>query len=835
MASEDLKIIVSLYDLLTTPLLELQSKMSNFGSKSKSEVEGVGKAFEKLKTTMEPVLEALAAMGIAFGGIEIGKSFLEAATDAEVLKARLDTFTKGQGNEAFEALSQEAIKLGISIKDATNGFITMQSDGVKPTESNFKTLVGTTEALKGSFDIGTFQSIANAIGMIGESSKSANSAFRMLGRMGIDVYDILEQKLHMTSTQIDNLAKSSVGAEQVQKELLDALTEKYGSTADKIAMTWNNMWQSIKDEFELFEEAVMNSGAFQYLEGELRNLLQYLQTVEGQHAMEIWAQRIGAAFIIAGNVIALFVNTLRAAYNEIMVIINGIGALFWGLVSIITQVVHIITSSLATITNAASRVMNAIAPDSGMTKAVDAVNAWTHSANNAVNATTQWANANHALQADALKDHLLGTAEAGKSLITNLQDISKAMAMLTAEPTGKSSEHTSEWPTNLETHLHGTAAPATGKTARPKSENLQKEIDQYIKLLELMSQEEEAQAKLDLDTGEINQVQYEQKLIEIRNTEIQTLKEAASLQENNGTKYIELKTKIINLEDQNVQTLKEINKLQQEQQINLLNTQMAVTKLGEAEGKISNVEAIKQEISLNQQSIDKYKDKLATMKTTDQEYANTVKQITSLINANKQLQQALLVQTGTFDQGVKQGFQDYLKNAQTAFQMGQTLAQNAAQSMSQAFGTSFFDIVTGKLNNLRQVWSQFFASIAQQIAQMIAQLMIMNALKSLGGMLGFANGGVVNGLQIGAFAGGGIVGSPTLALIGEGAHREAIVPLPDGKSIPVSMQGGDSGGGVNIVNVLDSNVFNKWANTLSGKKTIRNIIGKQNKSALDWS
>lgn len=52
----------------------------------------------------------------------------------------------------------------------------------------------------------------------------------------------------------------------------------------------------------------------------------------------------------------------------------------------------------------------------------------------------------------------------------------------------------------------------------------------------------------------------------------------------------------------------------------------------------------------------------------------------------------------------------------------------------------------------------------------------------------FANGGVVRG-GFRAFANGGVVGGPTLGLMGEGKYNEAIVPLPDGKSIPVQLGG----------------------------------------------
>jgi len=68
-------------------------------------------------------------------------------------------------------------------------------------------------------------------------------------------------------------------------------------------------------------------------------------------------------------------------------------------------------------------------------------------------------------------------------------------------------------------------------------------------------------------------------------------------------------------------------------------------------------------------------------------------------------------------------------------------------------------------------------------------------IKSAGGKIanffGFATGGIApGGFQ--AFADGGIVTKPTFGLVGEGSMNEAIIPLPDGKSVPVKIQGGGS-------------------------------------------
>lgn len=90
----------------------------------------------------------------------------------------------------------------------------------------------------------------------------------------------------------------------------------------------------------------------------------------------------------------------------------------------------------------------------------------------------------------------------------------------------------------------------------------------------------------------------------------------------------------------------------------------------------------------------------------------------------------------------------------------------------------------------------------------------------------FAKGGVMtsNGeLDLRKYASGGIANSPQLAMFGEGSTPEAYVPLPDGRSIPVSFRGagaGESVGGNNISIVINvSNTNNGSTETQSSDAT----------------
>lgn len=173
--------------------------------------------------------------------------------------------------------------------------------------------------------------------------------------------------------------------------------------------------------------------------------------------------------------------------------------------------------------------------------------------------------------------------------------------------------------------------------------------------------------------------------------------------------------------------------------------------------------------------------------------------------------------------------------------------QGIASSIGDSFGTAFKGIITGSMT-AQEALAGMFQSIADHFADMVAQMIaewikmmilkgieaIINPMAGLGNLGGgissglssgfsagaasaiptdaagwgasfgtslkFANGGIATG-GFTAFANGGMVTGPTMGLVGEGRYNEAIVPLPDGKSIPVELAGGGSSSPTVIVNV----------------------------------
>jgi len=102
---------------------------------------------------------------------------------------------------------------------------------------------------------------------------------------------------------------------------------------------------------------------------------------------------------------------------------------------------------------------------------------------------------------------------------------------------------------------------------------------------------------------------------------------------------------------------------------------------------------------------------------------------------------------------------------------------------------------------------------------------------ALGGMKKAANGAVWEG-GFQAFASGGTVSKPTLGLVGEGKYNEAIVPLPDGKSIPVQMMGGGASI-VNNITVTNSQPYSEQQNKSQAKEIQRQIEMSMRKYLID--
>lgn len=157
------------------------------------------------------------------------------------------------------------------------------------------------------------------------------------------------------------------------------------------------------------------------------------------------------------------------------------------------------------------------------------------------------------------------------------------------------------------------------------------------------------------------------------------------------------------------------------------------------------------------------------------------------------------------------GFAKGLRSvAEEAEQIGKQMESATTRAFNGMTDALVNFVMTGKLD---------FRTLANSIISDLIRIQIQRAItlplaNAMAGVFGFASGGVMTSAgptSLRTYASGGIANSPQLALFGEGSRPEAYVPLPDGRSIPVTMSGADGGGDVfNIsVSLTDSGVSSR--------------------------
>jgi tape measure domain-containing protein len=198
----------------------------------------------------------------------------------------------------------------------------------------------------------------------------------------------------------------------------------------------------------------------------------------------------------------------------------------------------------------------------------------------------------------------------------------------------------------------------------------------------------------------------------------------------------------------------------------------------------------------------------------------------------------------------KEGFapagsiRDYVNSAKDDLKDVEGMAVQAASGIEGHLSGAFSSIITGA-SSFRDAMGNLFSNVSKMFADMVAQMLakwammqFMNALfpgagatqsaSPLASIIGqtAANGAVWQG-GFTPFANGGIVKGPTLGLVGEGRYNEAVVPLPDGKKIPVEM-GKGMGGGVNssvVVNINNDGSSDSTTKGSQGNQLAKGIEG----------
>ena len=223
-------------------------------------------------------------------------------------------------------------------------------------------------------------------------------------------------------------------------------------------------------------------------------------------------------------------------------------------------------------------------------------------------------------------------------------------------------------------------------------------------------------------------------------------------------------------------------------------------------GAISELESLRRLAAARRDSANQ----LATMAAQARELAEAAPGNEKLADALKKIEEsARQAADGAtlLNQRVKE-----LADPEAGFAKGLRLVAEEAEQIGKQMESATvraFNGMTDALVNFVMTGKLDFRSLANSIISDLIRIQIQRAItlplaKAMSSFFGFADGGVMTStgpMALRTYASGGIANSPQLALFGEGSKPEAYVPLPDGRSIPVTMNSSASSGNVFNISV----------------------------------
>lgn len=200
------------------------------------------------------------------------------------------------------------------------------------------------------------ESISRALGQIYTKGRLMNEEMRQLAEAGIPAYQILQEKLGLTSKQLQNLGREAIPASKAINALVDGMTERFGNVIDASVMTLQGIISNLKDNATMLfasmfdpltqriksvladvgnfmakmrqlQELKGNGGVFEALIPEKSQEMVRLFIANLQILWRVVKQNIGLVLEMAGKLLSALIPALNVIIPIVVSILNVFGHL----------------------------------------------------------------------------------------------------------------------------------------------------------------------------------------------------------------------------------------------------------------------------------------------------------------------------------------------------------------------------------------------------------------------------------------------------------------------------------------------------------------------------
>ena len=283
-------------------------------------------ALRSVKGGLASIKNAVFSLKGAFVTLGTGvalRSIGNVASNFEDLRDSLASVTGGvrKGAEAFDFITDFALRSQFSVENLTTSFITLKASGIEPTEKLLRVFTDT--AAVTTDQLGTLDALTRVFSR-GVQGGLGLEELNQIADRGVPIFKILEEQLGITRLEISKFGQTTEGARKIlnalEKGLGTAFTGATQQKLDNLSTSSSNLGIAFRNSLDVIGQAGF-SGALTEMNNTLAETLTLLDPV-------IRKLGVGLGFVIEKLTGALkFLNEqIQKAYDIYFELLEVFGA-----------------------------------------------------------------------------------------------------------------------------------------------------------------------------------------------------------------------------------------------------------------------------------------------------------------------------------------------------------------------------------------------------------------------------------------------------------------------------------------------------------------------------
>lgn len=266
--------------------IQIVVSAKNVASRALGELNGT---LGRIQKTVFNLKTAFTGLVVAVGGTATLSSFVKTAAGFEQIKVSLETVlgSAAKAQKAFAWITDFTAKTPYQLEDVADAFRKLSAYGFDATQS-LQTLGDAASAMGKSLDQAV-EAFADA----------ATGEFERLKEFGIKTQTVGDE---VTFSWVQNGKTMTKTVQKNSVEITDALLgifSRFQGGMEKQSQTFEGLMSNLKDQWTLFKNKVMDSGLFEYLKAGLAKILEKIQDLKNKGKLDEWAKKT-SDYIVAG-------------------------------------------------------------------------------------------------------------------------------------------------------------------------------------------------------------------------------------------------------------------------------------------------------------------------------------------------------------------------------------------------------------------------------------------------------------------------------------------------------------------------------------------------------